>query len=322
MTGGPDSAGGPAPLPLRSALYVPATRPELLAKALASAADAVIVDLEDAVPAARKDEARAAAAEALAALGGAPPKPVQVRVNAPGSAHAEADAAMVAALPPGVVAAVRVPKVERPEQVRELAGLLGTGAGRPGLWLLVESALGLERALELATASPAVVAIGLGEADLRASLGLPVGSGDAGLAYARGRIVAVARAAGLPGPLQSAYTDVRDADGLRRSCAEGRALGFAGRNCVHPAQLEIVNEAFAPTEEEVVRAREIVAALNGAVDTGAGAVALPDGRFVDLAVVAQARATLALAGSRGAGAGAGSGAGAGAGSGAGAGAGA
>lgn len=280
---------------LRSALYIPATRPELFAKALASAADAVIVDLEDAVMAPRKAEARALAVALLdgydaAATG----KPVYVRVNAVGTALAHADVAAIAPLP---VTGIRVPKVEGEEHVRTVAGWVA-GARRSEappleLWCLIESAAALERAFEIASAHPAVVSIGLGEADLRASLRL--GPGDAGLAYARGLVVAAARAAGLASPMQSVYSDLRDLDGLRASCLEGRALGFLGRNCVHPGQVATINEAFTPTEEETVRAREIVAALEGAEETGAGAVALPDGRFVDLALVELARVTIALA---------------------------
>ena len=282
---------------LRSALYVPATRPELYEQALASAADAVILDLEDAVAPDRKAEARANVV-ALLGRGGAgaagvvpatrPPKPVYVRVNALGTSLAYADVEAVSGLP---IAGVRVPKVEGAEQVRTVGGWLdGTGLE---LWCLIESALGLERAFEIASAHPAVASIGLGEADLRASL--RVGADDAGLAYARGRCVAAARAAGLDSPMLSVYTNVKSLDGLRASCAAGRALGFLGRNCVHPAQVETVNAAFTPSEEDVMRAREIVDALASAVEAGAGAVALPDGRFVDLAVVEQARALLDLA---------------------------
>jgi citrate lyase subunit beta/citryl-CoA lyase len=282
---------------LRSALYVPATRPELFAKALASAADAVILDLEDAVAESRKDEGRASVVELLGPGGpgaarGA--KPVYVRVNAVGTRHAHADVLAVAALP---VAGIRVPKVEGEGHVRTVVGWLeaaGRGAGGAPceLWCLIESAAGLERAFEIASAHPAVASIGLGETDLRVSLRL--GHGEEGLAYARGRLVAAARAAGLASPMQSVFTDVKDLERLRASCALGRELGFLGRSCVHPAQLETINAAFTPTEEEAVRAREIVDALAGAEETGAGAVALPDGRFVDLAVVEQARATLAL----------------------------
>ena len=282
---------------LRSALYVPATRPELLAKALASAADAVVIDLEDAVAERRKDEARATVVELLgpggpgAAAGG---KPIYVRVNAVGTRHAHADVAAVAALP---VAGIRVPKVEGESHVRTVVGWLeaaGRGAGGTPceLWCLIESAAGLERAFEIASAHPAVASIGLGETDLRASLRL--GPGEEGLAYARGRLVGAARAAGLASPMQSVFTDVKDLDGLRASCVLGRQLGFMGRSCVHPGQLETINAAFTPTEEDAVRAREIVDALASAEETGAGAVALPDGRFVDFAVVEQARVTLAL----------------------------
>ena len=289
---------------LRSALYVPATRPELFEKALASAADAVILDLEDAVAPDRKAEARATVVALLggggseggggsgARGGGAAaarlPKPVFVRVNALGTPLAHADVEAVAGLP---ITGIRLPKVERAEQVRTVGGWLdGTGLE---LWCLIESALGLERAFEIASAHPAVASIGLGEADLRASL--RIGADDAGLAYARGRLVAAARAAGLDSPMLSVYTAVQETDGLRASCAAGRALGFVGRNCVHPAQVETVNAAFTPSEEDVMRAREIVDALASAVEAGTGALVLPDGRFVDLAVVEQARAVLDLA---------------------------
>ena len=294
---------------LRSALYVPATRPELFEKALASAADAVILDLEDAVAEQRKGEARAMVVELLGQRGTAggseaagrparPAKPVYVRVNAVGTRHAHADVAAVAVLP---IAGIRVPKVEGEEHVRAVAGWLQGAAAAAGalpgpaleLWCLIESALGLERAFEIASAHPAVASIGLGETDLRASLRL--GPGDEGLSYARGKLVAAARAAGLASPMQSVFTDLKDMDGLRASCALGRSLGFLGRSCVHPHQLETINEAFTPTEEDAVRAREIVDALASAEETGAGAVALPDGRFVDLAVAEQARVTLALA---------------------------
>ena len=279
---------------LRSALYVPATRPELLAKALASAADAVVIDLEDAVAESRKDEARATVVELLGPGAAAGGKPIFVRVNAVGTRHAHADVAAVAALP---IAGIRVPKVEGESHVRTVVGWLeaaGRGAGGTPceLWCLIESAAGLERAFEIASAHPAVASIGLGETDLRASLRL--GPGEEGLAYARGRLVGAARAAGLASPMQSVFTDVKDLDGLRASCMLGRQLGFMGRSCVHPGQLETINEAFTPTEEDAVRAREIVDALASAEETGAGAVALADGRFVDLAVVEQARATLAL----------------------------
>jgi citrate lyase subunit beta / citryl-CoA lyase len=156
----------------------------------------------------------------------------------------------------------------------------------PGVALhpLLESALGLERAYEIASADPAVASIGLGEADLRADLGV---IDEAGLAWARSRVVVAARAAGLPAPVQSVYTDFRDLEGLAESCRVGRSMGFRGRAAIHPAQLAVIEAAYRPTEEEVTAANEVVAAA------GVGAVALPDGRFVDEAVVRQARSVLA-----------------------------
>jgi citrate lyase subunit beta/citryl-CoA lyase len=161
-----------------------------------------------------------------------------------------------------------------------------------GLQCLIESALGLEFAFEIARAHEKVVGMSLGEADLAADLGV---RGDAGLLYARSRLVAATRAAGLPGPVQSVYTNVRDAEGLRRSTMEGKNMGFVGRSAIHPAQIEVINEVFTPTEEEVAEAKDLLARLEESTGTGTGAFALEDGRFVDEAVVGSARLTLALA---------------------------
>ena len=263
-------------------LYVPGDRPDRVATALASAADVVIVDLEDAVAAGAKAGARQATADALQEA--SDERPVQVRINAVGTPWHEDDLAMVAALPRTV--GLRLPKAERVEAVRDV----GTAAPDRPLHLLVESALGLERAYDLASCG--VASIGLGEADLRADLGV---TADKGLLWARGRIVAAAAAAGLPPPSMSAYTDVRDLDGLAESCRTGKSLGFLGRTAIHPAQLDVIRTAFTPTAEEVDRAEELLAAAEAGAAAGRGAVALPDGRFVDEAVLRQARRVVALA---------------------------
>lgn len=257
-------------------LYVPADRPDRVAKALASAADVVLVDLEDAVAASRKDEARANARVALAAV----ERPVQVRINHRGTPWHAADVALVASLPVSV--GVRVPKVETVPEVQELAAAL---PGR-GLHLLLESALGVERAFELATASPQVASIGLGEADLRSDLRV---ADDAGLTWARSRVVVAARAAGLAPPAMSVYPNVRDHDGLAASCRAGRALGFSGRAALHPGQLEVIRSAFLPSAEEVAAAREVLERVGAAATDGVGAVALEDGTFLDVAMVERAR---------------------------------
>jgi citrate lyase subunit beta/citryl-CoA lyase len=265
-------------------LYVPADRPDRLGKALASVADVVLVDLEDAVAPSRKDEARGNAVRLLSDVPA--DRAVQVRINQPSTPWHADDVALLAALPVGVGA--RIPKAESADEVRALADAL---PGR-ALHLLVESALGVERAFELATASAQVASLGLGEADLRSDLRV---DGDEGLTWARGRVVVAARAARLPPPVMSAYTNVRDLDGLAASCRAGRALGFCGRTAIHPGQLDTIRTAFLPSAAEVAAAREVLERVGSAAVEGVGAVALADGTFLDVAMVERARWVLELA---------------------------
>ncbi|GAA3749757.1 citrate lyase subunit beta/citryl-CoA lyase [Spinactinospora alkalitolerans] len=270
--------------PPRSWLYVPATRPDRVAKALGGAAEAVVVDLEDAVPAAAKESARAAALE----LAEGAERPFHVRVNDLAGPWGRADLRALARSP---VAGVRLPKVESAEQVREAAEALADAAAPVALHVLLESALGVERAHEIATAHPWVAGVSLGEADLRASLRV---TADAGLDWARSRVVTAARAAGLPGPVQSVYTDVADEEGLRASSERGRAMGFFGRSVIHPRQVPAVHAAYTPNERERAEAAELLAGLEAAGARGSGAFLTADGRFVDPAVVQAARAVVAF----------------------------
>ena len=179
------------------------------------------------------------------------------------------------------IAGVVVPKVARPEDVP---------ATPHPVHCLIESAAGLEAAYAIA-GTHGVAGISLGEADLRSE----TGALEAGLDWARGRIVNAAVAAGLPRPPQSVYPNVRDEEGLARSCARGRELGHLGRTAIHPAQLPVIEAAYLPTTSEVERARETVARLE---ETGVGT--LGGGEFVDAAMLGAARQTLALADAYGA----------------------
>lgn len=281
------------PIPL-TWLYVPGDRPDVVAKALVAGADVVVVDLEDAVAPARKEYARAATAELLAEPP-PPPSPgtarpaVQVRVNALGTPLSDADLRAIAPLPG--LAGLRLPKVASPADVIRAAERAAPhDGGAPALHALLESALGIERAHAIATAHPALRGVSIGEADLRADLGVRE---DAGLDWARSRVIVAARAASLPAPPQSVHPDIRDTDGLAASCAHGRTLGFLGRAAIHPRQLPVIERAYLPTAREVEQAESVLKAAA----SEEGALALPDGRFVDRAVVEQARRTLALAGS-------------------------
>ncbi|MFF4752872.1 HpcH/HpaI aldolase/citrate lyase family protein [Streptomyces sp. NPDC002514] len=259
-------------------LYVPGDRPRVVAKALACGADVVVIDLEDAVAPDRKEYARAATADLLSE-----PQPVRVdvRVNGTQGPWAAADLRAMTGLPG--VSGVRLPKVTSAAEVVSAAH----DAGHDRLYALLETALGIERAYAIATAHPALRGISLGEADLRADLGVQA---DAGLDWCRSRVVVAARAAGLAPPPQSVHPDIRDLDGLAASCAHGRALGFLGRAAIHPRQLPIIARAYLPTEAELEQAETIVKAATAE----RGAQALPDGRFIDAAVVAAARRTLSL----------------------------
>ncbi|MET7602229.1 CoA ester lyase [Streptomyces avermitilis] len=271
-------------------LYAPGDRPEVVGKALACGADVVLIDLEDAVPPDRKDYARAATAERLTQR---QPVPVHVRVNALDGPWLEADLKALTALPG--LSGLRLPKVTSPADVVRVAeraaptegGTRAEGGAIP-LHALLETALGVEQAFAIASAHPDVRGVSLGETDLRADLGVRE---DAGLDWARARVVVAARAARLPPPTQSIHPDIRDLEGLASSCARGRALGFLGRAAIHPRQLPVIERAYLPTPQEIATAEEIVRAA--ARDPGAQA--LPDGRFIDTAVVAGAQRTLALA---------------------------
>ncbi|MFS8203023.1 HpcH/HpaI aldolase/citrate lyase family protein [Streptomyces sp. CWNU-52B] len=278
MTAGDRGATRAAPL---TWLYVPGDRPDVVAKALVAGADVVVVDLEDAVAPDRKEYARAATADLLAEPLPVP-VPVHVRVNALDGPESAADLHALAGL--AGLTGLRLPKVCSPAQIPRTA----ERAPHLPLYALLESALAVEHAYAIATAHPALRGIALGEADLRADLGV---RDDTALDWPRSRVVLAARAAGLAAPPQSVHPDVRDLAGLAASCAHGRALGFLGRAAIHPRQLAVIEAAYLPTPEEIEKAESVLEAAASCP----GAQALPDGRFVDTAVVAGAHRTLAMA---------------------------
>lgn len=254
---------------VRSWIYVPAHRTDLVAKAMGGPADAMVLDLEDAVPVAAKAAAREAA---VAALGMPRSKPLWVRMNAGSDADVEA---LAAARPDGV----RVPKAADPGAVARLAERLDLP-----LHLLLESALGVENAFVLARADPRVAGVSLGEADLAADLHV---RDPAALGWARQRVVVANRAAGLPSPVAPVWTDLADVTGLAIDSATARDHGFFGRSVIHPSQIEPVHQAFTPSAADLAAARALLASVDGAsVDA--------HGRFVDQAVVSGARWLLEL----------------------------
>lgn len=259
-------------------LYVPADRPDRVEKARASAAHAVIVDLEDGVAPAAKEQARA----------NLPPllehpreKPVYVRVNALETGLAKDDLKVAGAIEG--VAGIIVPKVECAADVAAVLGLLPR---RVPVHCLIESPAAVEAAFEIASAD-GVAGISLGEADLRSQ----TGALEAGLDWARGRVINAAVAAGLGRPQQSVYPNVRDPEGLARSCRRGRELGHLGRAAIHPDQLPVIERVYLPTAEEAERARATIERLEQSLE----AATLAGGEFVDAAMLGAARQIAAIA---------------------------
>lgn len=248
---------------VRTVLFVPGDRPERFDKALASGADLVVVDLEDAVA----PSARAAARLAVASFGSR--DGVGVRVNAVGTSDHPLDAALVRELGCPVMLA----KTEAPP----------SGLGDGGVIALVETARGILAAPTIA-AAPTVARLALGHLDLAAELGVDPDARDA-LGVARSGLVLASAAAGLAPPIDGVTADVRDEALLRDDVSHARRLGFGGKLCIHPAQVGPVAEAFASSADEVAWARRVVAASNDSVT-------VLDGRMVDRPVVERARRIL------------------------------
>jgi len=267
-----------APRRWRSLLFVPGDRPDLAAKAPRSRPDAVVVDLEDAVPPDAKAAARGTAREAVAALAGR--VPVCVRVNPPGTPWFAGD---VAALPDGV-AAVVVPKLDTAEQLAAVA----EAVGERGVVAGIETVRGVLDAR--AVLRPPVVACYFGAEDYVADLGGVRTPGNAEVAVPRAAVAMAARVAGVPA-LDMVTIDIHDHDRFLAEAREARALGYAGKLCIHPAQVELARRAFRPSPEEVRWATDLLAAFEAA---GGRTIAF-EGQMVDEVVAARARAVLAAA---------------------------
>ncbi|WP_426392430.1 HpcH/HpaI aldolase/citrate lyase family protein [Variovorax sp. R-27] len=286
---------------MRSKLFVPGTRPELFAKALASAADAICLDLEDAVSEPRKDEARETVRQLLLASGDAAlsQKTLIVRVNAMDTPHFERD---VAAVAQAGVHLINLPKPQSPAHVRTAVEVIEraervNGVQAPiGLLLNIETPTALRTAAELALAHPRVSGLQLGLGDLFEPLSIARREPSA----IRQAMFAVRIAAGEAGvyAYDGAFANIRDAEGYRAEAMLARDLGFLGKTCIHPSQIAIANEVFRPTDEEIAHACKVVEAAREADANGIGAYVV-DGKMIDIPFVIRARAIVESARSLG-----------------------
>ena len=236
---------------VRSLLFLPASNPRAIAKARASAADLVILDLEDAVKREGKDEARGAAVAAVAERW---PMPVAIRVNGLAASWHEADVDAVAR---SNADAVVLPRAESGEEIAELR----RRTGKPVL-AMVETPAGVIAAPEIATEAAALIA---GTNDLRSAIGIPTGPDRSPIAMALQWIVLAARARGVAA-FDGVFNRLNDAEGFAAECAEGRKLGFDGKSLIHPDQIAPCNRGFSPAEEEVARARRLIKAATGGAE--------------------------------------------------------
>ena len=291
---------------VRTTLFVPASRPDMIAKAAASAADAVCIDLEDSVAPAEKAASRRHVVTALRELEfGARVR--AVRVNALDTGFAYRDLVDVVEEAGESLDLVMVPKVGSAREVAFVDILLtqiesARQLTRPiGLEAQIETSQGFVRAIEIASASPRLEALIFGPGDYAASMGMPasaIGEPDAYDANYPGHrwhavmhtIVAAARVHGLR-CMDGPYAGYRDQAGLEQACRVARAMGFDGKQCIHPAQIAMVNDAFTPSDEEVARALALVRAYDAAIAAGRG-VAVHDGRMIDAASLRMARTVL------------------------------
>lgn len=281
---------------MRSKLFVPASRPELFAKALAGEADALSFDLEDAVQESRKEEARRTLRAFLQETATRPPgKILIVRVNGLTTPHFEADVAAVAG--PGVDL-INLPKPESAEDVRAAAAVLARveadrGIGRPiGILANIESPRGLRLAAEIAGAHPRVAGLQLGLGDLFEPFG--VDRADPRAVHAMQLAVRLAAAEAGVWACDTVYGMVADPEGYTREAEAARRLGYIGKSCIHPTQVGLANAVFRPTDAEIAAALRVVEAARGAETNGVGAF-LVDGRMIDGPFIRRAEAILGAA---------------------------
>jgi citrate lyase subunit beta/citryl-CoA lyase len=263
---------------MRSKLFVPASRPELFEKALASDADALSFDLEDAVQETRKAEARATLQAFLRATGPRPHgKVIIVRVNGLTTPHFEADVAAVTRLS---VDMINLPKPESAEDIRAAAAALDRhdGARRIGILANIESPRGLSTAAEIAAAHPRVQGLQLGLGDLFEPFGID--RSDALAVHAMQLAVRLAAATAGRWACDTVYAAVKDPDGFTREAEAARRLGYLGKSCIHPSQVPLANRVFRPSEAEIAAARRVVEAARDARARGVGAFVV-DGRMID-----------------------------------------
>ena len=285
--------------PLRTALFSPGNRPDRVEKAIGSSADAVIIDLEDAVPLSEKENTRSLVRTMLDRH---PGKRLYVRVNDLTTPYCTEDLAAVVC---NNLTGILFPKVESPKDIFEIDRILFDAEKRSGLergiievMTLCESAKGLEEIYPIVSAKPKhhqFSTVAFGAADYTLDLGIALTREGKELEYARSRIPIACRAAGIMPPIDTPWmVDLKDIDGLVADAKKAKAYGFQGKLVIHPNQIQPCHDVFTPTEEEIAKAKKIIDTFEEAERQGRAAIQL-EGKFIDYAVVEKAKRIYALA---------------------------
>ncbi len=280
----------------RSMLYIPGNNAAMIQQGGVYGADCVLLDLEDSIAPGEKDAARILLKHTIPAVNfyGAE---VVVRVNHLDTPFGHDDIREIVPIQPD---ALRVPKIESADDVLRVIGLIEETETAQGLLhdrltiqAMIETAVGVENALAIAKASPRVSSITIGGQDLAADMGISLEKDSCGIDYASRRIVMAAKAAHIEA-MDTVFVDVDDEDGLRAATQRAKEIGFTGKAAINPRQIEVINEVFTPTEQEIAKAIDVVSAFNRHKAAGVGVFAL-HGKMVDAPVVARALHVLGLA---------------------------
>lgn len=270
---------------IKSYLFVPGNRPDRIEKALASEANAVIIDLEDAIPMSAKDKVREGVRKFLALHDFVKSKKVYVRINDSFTPFYEQDVRMVAEFPD---VGIMLPKTNSPEDVQMLEA---TTSSNQLIIPLIETAKGVLRAYEIASSSKRVKKLAFGAVDYCLDLNISISTHGQELIYPRSALVLASRAAELAPPIDTVFTSISNEAGLIEEINRAKNLGMFSKMCIHPVQLDHVNTLFGPSEEEILWAKRVVEKFEVALAEGHSAIKVDD-KMIDLPVYNQALTTL------------------------------
>ncbi len=282
----------------RSTLIMPVTNSRLVEKAYLRGADAICLDMEDAVPSSQKQEARRVVKDAIASAGRGG-MDVLVRIN---NTESLAMGDLEACVWPGLSGLI-LPKIESADRVKEIADKTkalelarGMEDGSVLFWVVVETAKGVKNSFEIAASCPERIShIGVGDEDLSLELDITPTTEGGELSYVKSKIIIAAKAAGItPLGLAGTLADFTDLEGLRRSAIKARSMGFKGAMAIHPSQVPILNEVFSPSPDQVAHSKRVVEAYEKALAEGKGTIQL-DGKMIDVPVYERAARVLRLA---------------------------